>query len=82
MAEIPLHTGYSPERWKNATNVMILKKAGLYSLEKLRTLVLYEADFNHNNKFFGRTTMQHSLANNKIAIEQYSVPGKNQSITL
>jgi exonuclease III len=76
MAEIPLHTGYSPVRWKQATNVMILKKAGLYSLEKLRTLVLFEADFNHNNKFCGRTTMQHSLANDKIAIEQYSVPGK------
>jgi hypothetical protein len=77
MAEIPLHTGYSPERWQNATNVMILKKAGLYSLDKLRTLVLYEADFNHNNKFYGQTTMHHSIiGNNKIAKEQYSVPGK------
>jgi hypothetical protein len=76
MAEIPLNTGYSPKRWRNATNVMILKKAGLYSLEKLRTLVLYEADFNHNNKFFGRKTMHHSIDNNKIAKEQYSVPGK------
>ena len=26
MAEIPLRTGYSPERWQKATNVMILKK--------------------------------------------------------
>ena len=27
MAEIPLRTGYSPSRWKEATDVMILKKS-------------------------------------------------------
>ena len=38
MAEIPFRTGFSPARWQEATNVMILKKAGLYNLEKLRAL--------------------------------------------
>ena len=35
MAELPFRTGFSPLRWQQATNVMILKKAGLYNLEKL-----------------------------------------------
>ena len=51
MAEIPFRSGYSPQRWRQATNVMILKQAGVYDIDKLRTIVLFEADFNHNNFF-------------------------------
>jgi len=40
MAEIPFRSGYSPNRWRNATNVMILKKEGVHDLDRLRTLVL------------------------------------------
>jgi len=50
LAEIPYRTGYAPKRWKSATDVMNLKKAGLVNVEKLRTIVMHEADFNHNNK--------------------------------
>ena len=49
-AEIPFRTGYAPNRWKHATQLMILKKAGLTNVEKLRTIVLFEVDFNHNNQ--------------------------------
>ena len=76
MAEIPMRTGFAPSRWKHATNVMILKKAGLFNIEKLRTLCLFQADHNHNNKFLGKSLMDHSIHNNYIAQEQYSVPGK------
>ncbi len=76
MAELPFITGYSPSRWKTATNVMILKKSGLYNLEKLRTLCLFQADFNHNNKFLGKETMSTALDNSKVSIETYSIPGK------
>ena len=51
LAEIPFRTGFSPSRWKKATNVMIFKKAGLFDITKLRTLCLFQADHNHNNKF-------------------------------
>ncbi len=76
MAEIPYRTGYAPTRWKNATQVMILKKAGLYDVERLRTIVLYEADFNHNNKYMGKKLMEHTIDNKLMAKEQYSLPGK------
>ena len=76
MAEVPFQSGYSPMRWNNATDVMILKKAGLYDVDKLRTIVLYEADFNHNNKWLGKAMMDKACELNKIAIEQYSISGK------
>ena len=76
LAEIPFRTGYSPLRWRNATDVMILKKSGLYDVSKLRTIVLYEADFNHNNKFLGRSMMHHAVPQQLISKEQYSIPGK------
>ena len=76
MAEIPLRTGFSLMRWRVATNVMILKKAGLFNIEKLRTLCLFQADYSHNNKFLGKSIMDHAVANGQISKEQYSVTGK------
>ena len=55
---------------------MILKKSGLYNVDKLRTIVLYEADFNHNNKFLGKSMMQYAVPRNLIAKEKYSIPKK------
>ena len=80
MAEVPFRSGYSPSRWKKATNVMILKRAGLFNIEKLRTICLFQSDFNHNNKHLGRQLMQHSVNNKMFAKEQFSVQGK-KSIT-
>ncbi len=76
MAEIPFRTGYSPKRWQNATNLMILKKAGLYDIDRLRTIVLFEADFNHNNKYYGKAMMDHVIKHGALAKEQYSIPGR------
>ena len=75
LSEIPFQTGYSPIRWRNTTDVMILKKVGLYDVEKLRTIVLYEADFNHNNKYIGKTMMSYAMKKSLMAPEQYSTPG-------
>lgn len=76
MAEIPMRTGYTLNRWKQATDVMILKKSGLYDVEKLRTIVLFEADFNANNKYMGRSAIRHCVKHNRLAQEQYSIPGR------
>ena len=76
LAEIPFRTGYSPKRWQKATQLMILKKLGLIDVQKLHTIVLYEADFNHNNKVLGKLMMEHIQKHNFLAKEQYSDPGK------
>ena len=81
LAEISFRSGYTLNRWKYATDVMILKKEGITDVDKLLTIVLMEADFNHNNKFFGRQMMRHGILNEILAKEQYSIPGKNVSTT-
>ena len=53
MSMIPMSTGYSPKRWRQGTDVMLLKKPEVFHVEKLRTIVLYEADYNQENKRIG-----------------------------
>jgi exonuclease III len=72
---LPTHHGFSPKIWQQATDVMILKKSGVLDLDKLRTIVLYEADFNFVNKCLGRKVMDNAMANNCMAQEQYARPG-------
>ena len=76
VAEILFRTGYTLKSWMNATNVILLKSKGSYDVNELRTIVLYEADMNHNNKFFERSFMQHTVGDKSIVKEQYNVPGK------
>jgi hypothetical protein len=48
-----------PESWSVGLQVMLEKIAGVCLVEKLRTIQLYEADFNCYNQFiFGRQAMQ------------------------
>ena len=58
LANIPFSTGYSLERWQTGLNVRIPKKSGNFNVEKLRTILLFEADCNQNNKHLGRMMMQ------------------------
>ena len=77
MSMMPMLSGYSPKRWQQGIDVMLLKAPDVYLLEKLRTIVLYEADFNHENKRLGRDAMQLALEQNLIADEQFSRPGRS-----
>jgi len=71
MADIPLKTGYSPDRWKEGLNVMLEKSPGNFNIEKLRIILLFEADFNSNNKWIGRAVMKNAETLNLLAEEQY-----------
>ena len=71
MSRIPTITGYLPRRWQQGLNVMLEKKPGVTKVSKLRTILLYECDFNHNNKLMGCAMMRFAEANNLLAPEQY-----------
>jgi Reverse transcriptase (RNA-dependent DNA polymerase) len=71
MAHIPYRTGYSPIRWQEGRGVMLLKEAGNFNAEKMRTILLLPPDFNFNNKLFGRQLMYHAEEHGLIAPEQY-----------
>jgi hypothetical protein len=71
MMNIPYLSGYSPNRWRRGVNVMLEKKAGVVDVDKLRTILLFEGDFNATNKITGRRMMANAEAHNLIAPEQY-----------
>ena len=43
-------TGVPPERWSYGLTVMLEKVAGIALVNKLRAILLMEADFNFHNK--------------------------------
>ena len=47
--QIPLEKGFSPQGYKKITDFPILKKAGTYEVEAMRTIQLFSAAFNMNN---------------------------------
>jgi len=53
MADILLSTGYSPKRWQKGLNIMLEKSPSNFNVEKLQIILLFEADFNANNKWLG-----------------------------
>jgi hypothetical protein len=74
LTTLPAKYAFSPSIWQKATDVMILKKEGILDIEKLRTIVLYEADFNFLNKCIGRQAMDNAMKNGGMASEQYAKP--------
>jgi Reverse transcriptase (RNA-dependent DNA polymerase) len=89
LASIPLLTGTSPVHWQQGMNAWLLKKPGEFRISKMRTILLYDAAFNQNNKWTGRASMQHAerLQNNAttplrqaMAPEQFGSRKHHQSI--
>ena len=71
MAQIPIQTGYTPERWKMSVDSMLPKKEGEWRPNKLRLTSLLMPDFNHNNKILGRRAMWRAEEKKLLAPEQY-----------
>jgi hypothetical protein len=71
VANLPYIWGFSPSRWKKGLDVMLEKKPGVRQINTLRAILLYEADFNHNNKRLGREMLRRAESANVVAIEQY-----------
>ena len=76
--EISLNTGCSLQRWYNGIDVMIPKKANSHRVDKLRTIVLMEPDFNFLNKVIGKRVMRLAEQASSIAKEQFG-SRKNKS---
>jgi hypothetical protein len=48
--DIAVNSGFSPKRWQRGLTVMLEKKQGVILVNKLRAILLMEADFNYANK--------------------------------
>lgn len=82
MVEIPLFSGYAPNRWKKFLDVMLLKKEGLTQVEALRTIVLFQPDCNCAFNFLGQAMMKHAKTPHLLAPEQYGSWKNYRSIDL
>ena len=82
MYNIPYATGYSPSRYQYGTDAMLLKASKSRRIEKLRTIILYGAEFNFMNKILGRDMMANAESNNTLAPEQFGSRKSKSAIEL
>jgi len=52
-----IRTSFSYDHRKKGINVMIEKSTGDFNMEKLHIILLFEADFNANNKWISHVVM-------------------------
>jgi hypothetical protein len=78
---LPYEYGFSPQNWQSITDVEILKKAGVYDIDKMRTITLMDAAYNMNNKQLGRDVLQHAESLHNLAREQYGSRKHHQACT-
>ena len=70
MATFALISGYSPKRWRQAANAILIKVQGDFRIAKQRIITIMESDFNQNNKFIGREMMYHAEQHNVLSDDQ------------
>jgi hypothetical protein len=66
-----VHTGIHPSRWGVALQVMIEKIAGVCLVTKLRSIQLYEADYNWFNKFIFNDGALRALESSGLLPEEH-----------
>ena len=55
---IPYSKGFYPSTYKNVTDFQLIKKDGVYYVERMRTIQLFSAAFNMNNNKIGKEVMR------------------------
>ena len=61
MLSLPLRHGFAPRRWRNCIDAILEKIPGQPRIEKLRIIMLYEADFNFTLKLiWGKRLVRHA----------------------
>jgi len=57
---------------------MLKKSPGNFNIEKLRIILLFEANLNSNNKWLGQAVMLWAEQAHLLALEQYAAKNINQ----
>jgi hypothetical protein len=71
MMTVPLATGFCPERWKKAIDVMLEKISGVVRSNKLRIIHLLEADLSHVLRIAFASNIAKLTKNNKGIISDH-----------
>lgn len=81
LVNITIKSGYSPRRWRTGINVMLEKKPGDTRVTNLRTILLYDAEFNAVLKWLGKVIMERAETLHALAPEQYGSRKGHSAIT-
>jgi len=72
LANLGFTTGYSLKSGeRDLSNMLLEKQPGNLNVEKLCIILLFEGDFNNNDKWLGQAVMSHAKDHNLMAPEQY-----------
>ena len=82
LREIPFRTGFSPKAWQTITDLQIYKKNRDLDVELMRTITLFSADFNMNNKLLGKRIMHQAEKFNILQPEQFGSRKKHKAVTV
>jgi hypothetical protein len=77
LLNLPITKGFALDRWKTVINVMIYKKPGVYLIDRLRVIHLFEADYNFViGLIFGRRALYSGVEHVTLHPSQLAQPGR------
>jgi hypothetical protein len=84
MMSLPLKHGFAPKRWCSCIDVIIVKIPGRPIIEKLRIIMLYEADFKFALKLiWGKRLVRHAESHGALGNDNHeSRPGRQATDAL
>ena len=68
---LPLTAGFSPRAWQTITDVQILKREGVYHVDKMRCIQLMSPEFQINNKMIGKRILAHAELAHAVSDDQH-----------
>ena len=74
------YSGFVHDRWKKGLNVALLKKANNYRVDKLRNVLLLEANQNMQHKKMSRDVMWQAEKDGTLSPENYGGRKKHRAI--
>ena len=75
MLRLPLRYGFAPKRWKKVLQVIISKDEGQPRVDRLRNILLLEADYNFTLKLiWGKRLMKRATEKNLLHPAQHARP--------
>ena len=83
LREIPFAKNFAPTAFQNMVDFLILKKANVFDVSKMRIITMFNAAFNMNNKKIGRDIMNNAAKYHLMPKEQGgSVKGRRANYSL
>ena len=72
LRNVPVKIGFTPPSWCSVLDIEILKKYGVFDIDKMRLIQVMHAVFQINNKWLGKKVMEHVKSLKEMTSGQYA----------